>query len=374
MKPVLVRAGFDTVEYAVSGKIPEKFLHLVAEAKKKAIETRSPYPLRVDGVATLVQPGGGQGGFTYLLSTGPYGATIKFREIGSRDPFCAHVKLSAYGLATKGVKSLKAECDDFFRKINSVTNNENTRISRLDYAMDFYAPSLRIDADEFVTHAKRSKSENIERRRTGDRVDYVRIGSMPNLQLCVYDKHAQTRNKSDLVWQEIFSTALGRACPSASGNSWWRVEFRLGKEAIDQVAAPRLWGKVLAEGARAFQGASQRISWRLKMTDSNRSRWPLHPIWKIVELHLVEQFEHFSPIEISPQTKRQIAENYVAGLEAQCDGLVLTIAAAYEVQADGLENFVERHFRRLGQRLSERADIDDQLAARRERQVLLKGC
>ena len=371
MKPILFRAGFDTVEYAVSGRITELFLKHIADAKDKAIAARKPHPIQYKGLSMLVQPSGGQGGFTYLISTGPYGATIKFRDIGSNDPFCAHVKMSAYGLATKGIKKLKAECDDFFEKINSVLNKENTRISRLDYALDFYAPNLIVDANEFITHAKRSKSEQIERQLAGDRVTYLRIGKMPRMQLCVYDKYAQIQGKADLVWRDIYSQSIHDAGLDPKSRSWWRVEFRLGKNAIDKFVSPRLWDSVLNKAALAFQAAGRQISWRQPTEDTNRSRWSLHPIWGITLQHLRDDLEVFPPVEISEATKRQIAEDYLANLEAQCEGLVLTIAAAYDVQANAIEDFVKTHFMRVALRLSARLDIEDQIKARRERQLLL---
>lgn len=373
MSPTLVRVGFDTVEYVVDGRVPDAFLWTLANAKEKAQKARREQPIIYAGHPLLVYPSGGQGGFAYLISTGIYGAMIKFRDVGSNDTFCAHIKLSAYGLATKGLQTLKIECDTLLKSIGAVINWENTRIGRLDYALDFSAPDIILDSNNFITHANRSKKEFITEHSKGRDVATVTIGTMPRSQISIYDKLTQTNKKSDAIWQEIYSSALRSKNALSERSSWWRVELRLGKDAIDRFARPRLWSQVLASSASAFLNLSDEISWRSPTSDSNRSRWPRSPIWHMVQSHLVTDFGHFSPVEISEATKKKILNEHLAGLEAQSEGIVLTLAAMYGVDAEHLNKFVEAHFRKIGHRFSAREDIADQLTSRRERFALLRG-
>ena len=82
----LIRHGFDTIELAYRAAIPEKFLLALKEAKSRAVETRKPSPLESNGVRMLVEATGGQGGYTYRVDTGRFGAIWKIRDVGSRDP------------------------------------------------------------------------------------------------------------------------------------------------------------------------------------------------------------------------------------------------------------------------------------------------
>lgn len=367
----LIRAGFDTVEYSVQGAIPEAFLEQVEAAKVKAVATRKPTPFSYGDCSFLVYPNGGQGGFTYMISTGPYGAIIKMRGIGSKDDYCAHVKLSSIGLATKGLSKLKLECDVFFKEIKSVINKENTRVSRLDYALDFYAPNFILSADNIVTHAKRTKADTFERQTTGDKVGYLRVGKMPRAQVCIYNKWGEVSSTGKLAWQDIWSTSLKQAGLIPQTHHWWRIEFRLGKDAIDRLVKPRLWGRVFPAINNGFLDLADKISLRAKSGDSNRSRWPLDPIWASAIWHLQNEFESFAPVQISQETKKMIVENHLAGLEAQSDGLSLTIAAAYDVSQENLEGFIAKLASDSGARLMGRENIEEELKARKERQALL---
>ena len=230
MNATLIRAGFDTLEYAVPAKHRETLFKCLRLAKEQAMKTKKPYPACFEGNRFLVYPSGGQGGYTYLLSTGPFGALIKVKDRTSSDEWSTHVKLSAHGLATKGLVSMRAEANAFLRDLGARFDHENTRISRVDYAMDYFAPSLSIDLDQFVAHPRTIKDRLIETTSTGDEMHYYRIGKMPGRQVCIYNKSNAISRKRDFVWQDVLSTCANSYGLDPSYKGIWRVECRAGRD------------------------------------------------------------------------------------------------------------------------------------------------
>ncbi len=85
----------------------------------------------------------------------------------------------------------------------------------------------------------------------------------------------------------------------------WRVELRLGRTALRNRADIRGWGSFYARLQREMEQLSQDLSLHIPTGDSNRSRWPLHPLWRMVQDTIAERmFQHDA--RVPPEVVRQI--------------------------------------------------------------------
>ena len=373
----LLRSGFDTVELAYRAALPDAFLDALVKAKTQAVQSRKPHPIEYAGQTFLVEGTGGQGGYAYRISTGPYGAIMKFREKGSKDAWGAHVKLRAHGLATKGILKAKAEVDAFLTSVGGIFDPDDTRIGRADFALDYFAPNLALKASEFITHAKTHKNEIIEKAGNGDICNYLRIGKMPGKQICIYDKTKSITETRDKIWFSIFEKEKKKKGLKNKSekeiSDIWRIEFRAGREFLKKHLPLRRWDRFLAISNEIFLSLANAVAWRIPGSDTNRSRWALHPIWEDVVSHLTEMDPLAEGKPISPEVLKLLRDEYRAVLEAQIEGLLVTLAALEAVPVKKLDAFLENAFDKTSRAITTREDLSSDLESRADRIGVMFG-
>lgn len=367
--PTLIRSGFDTIELAYRASIPEAFLSALARAKAEAIEKRKTIPLTYNEFRFLVEATGGQGGFSYRVDTGPFGAIWKFRGLESKDSWSTHVKIKSHSLATRGIDQSKLDCDNFLRFIGANFDPDDARVGRADFAFDFYAPALEILPSEFVSHARTQKSEIIERVANGDQTNYIRIGKLPGKQVCIYNKSGAINEERDLIWTDILKSAAAEFGIQFGERTVdiWRIELRSGKKQIDKFLNPnRRWDLFDNQYKAIFKNITKSISWRLPQNDLNKTRWPLNPFWVAInnEIILMEFNRHF---HVSSEVIEAIKAEYLNQLASQLDGLFLTLAANNGVNKVSLDRFFRRQTDMINRRLKARPDVETELEERAER-------
>lgn len=368
-EPILIRSGFDTIELAYRASIPESFLIELARAKANAIEKRKAIPLVYNECEFLVEATGGQGGFSYRIDTGPFGAIWKFRGVESKDSWSTHVKIKSHSLATRGIDQSKLDCDNFLRFIGAHFDPDDARVGRADFAFDFYAPALEILPSEFVSHARTQKSEIIERIAIGDQTNYIRIGKLPGKQVCIYNKSGAINEKRDLIWTDILKSAAAEFGIQFDERTEdiWRIELRSGKKQIDKFLNPnRRWDLFDNQFQAIFKNITKSISWRLPQNDQNKTRWPLNPFWIAIdsEITRMEFNRHF---RVSREAIDTIKSEYLNQLTSQLDGLFLTLAANNGVNKLSLDRFFRRQSDIINRRIKTRPDVETELEERAER-------
>lgn len=173
-----------------------------------------------------------------------------------------------------------------FREILARVGTYETRpevVSRVDAAFDFVVPNPDFDSGHFV-----SRAEKDARWRENGAPQSFQFGK-GEIVARVYDKVAEIQQQSGKHWLfDIWGT----------NESVWRCEF--------QIRGPRLKeaGIATVEQLRAYLPALVRslaqdhTSLRIPSRDSNRSRWPVHPMWKgliAAAARLVEPPERVQP-------------------------------------------------------------------------------
>lgn len=148
------------------------------------------------------------------------------------------------------------------------------KVSRLDLFADFHGLGLVAESRwDFVCRAKRRKTFE-----DGEELETLYFGSGKPLMARLYNKTKEIAAKGTDWWPSVWGAAYRLGLPV------WRVEFQIERAYLNDVglsgspeqvldAAPRLWAKLTSEW----------LTLRLPTDDSNRSRWPVSPIWEFVQ-------------------------------------------------------------------------------------------
>lgn len=270
----LLLHGIDTLQCAYYLYSPEgsglDFAEIRA-LKEDMREARSQDPEKVSfGKQTfMLHPYGTSSGYPFLMSNEDF--KIEFGEFNS-PPFFVTFRNQA--LWRDSVDVLH---DKFLRWAESVgfVPLQPERISRIDCCFDYHLPTVDFETDHFVT---RSSKDSVFRE--DGKVQTLSFGR-GDVVLRVYDKVAEIKQQSSKVWfYELWGT----------DQDVWRIEWQVRKTVLRQ------FGIVTFEDLKHFQPdllrylVEDHTSLRIPDGDTNRSRWPLHPLWSDLR-ESVEQME-----------------------------------------------------------------------------------
>jgi hypothetical protein len=202
---------------------------------------------------------GGCKPYSYMLSNKAF--TLR---LGERvEPKC-YVQLRSEVLWTSGLETALSRLDGIWRQIGTTQKRPPT-VSRVDTAFDFAIGKPDFDIDCFTSRATKDATWR-ENRST----QTLHFGTS-DVVCRVYDKVAEIEQVSGKTWMfDIWGTREGV----------WRAEFQIrdgrlrkaGIATLDQLRA-HLPGLVK-------ELAERHTTLRRPSGDSNRSRWPLHPMWE----------------------------------------------------------------------------------------------
>ncbi|MBO6796952.1 hypothetical protein [Maricaulis sp.] len=344
--PILLHAGFDNFDLAYNTQIGADLQKVLAVAKVAAMEERRAQPVTFGGHTFMVEGHGGRGGYAYSVDTGELGANWWFKEPRTaRDPWGVRASSRALPLAVHGIEHVKQAMDQFLTDLGMTFEEVDRRISRLDYALDFLLPGFSIEPENFVSHARRTKSISGEfsQKQRGTVTNGILIGKMPNAEICIYDKRREVIDKRRPYWWEIWEKRASEAGVALSKDSEiWRFEFRAGRKAIDALLRRRTWEAFTRNPAHIFRKLAFQTRLAEPSSDTNRARWPNARIWDVCQRELERiSLDHDSDVDVS----RIIAELKAANLrtlEAQTVGLVLAQAAAYGLNEGDLPTVLKQ--------------------------------
>ena len=126
------------------------------------------------------------------------------------------------------------------------------------------------------------------------RVESVTIGKNPNLQVILYDKRAEVLATNKRWWWPIWEDALAaKGLPpldvaNRAASSIWRVEIRANKRHLKEKWEVSTWGHLLEKLPEVLAQALDDMHFTVPSADSNRARWPMHPLWELVRRELSE--------------------------------------------------------------------------------------
>lgn len=204
---------------------------------------------------------------------------------------------------------MRAEIDRTCAALGFLIGPEGVRIGRVDFAVDIFAPEFQLDPEAFVMHARtrrKSFSDLTEMQTHGPsgRFTSVTICKQPGRQVIVYDKREEVMAKGKIEWPIIWNRNLEKM-----GQPWldpsdirksqvWRVELRLGKKALRDRADIKGWASFYDGLQAEMDQLAQDMSLHVPSGDSNRSRWFLHPLWRVVQDTVANRlFDHEAEVD-----------------------------------------------------------------------------
>ena len=332
----VIYQNFDALEVSFQGAIPAHIRHSLFHAKKKAIATKAAAfaELGPKKLPVMVHETGAKGGYTYQFSTGLDGEIWLIADSSNVDFWNIRVRVRSLCIALNGYektkeKLLKILLRDLLAK--GPKDNERKpqeRISRVDYCIDFlilggFIPNYSNFVCCGTTKKRQIGDIPYDQNSTGQKIDTLMVGKMPNRQIVIYNKIKEITAKSKKYWFKIWGLN-----ETAIIGQIWRVEIRAGKKELNKWNLrsfsdfEKKIGNVITETLNAYKYTQPNFN------DSNQSRWPLAGIWKMaLEAIKGDLFAYFSKAQRNDVLK-EIQELAALRYEKYISGIVVGYTAA----------------------------------------------
>ena len=357
MDATILHSGFDGLKFTIQSVIPAELRSELASAKQHAKKTHSDCLLEF-GQITLNVTNKGARGFT--AHTGDHGAIWLFQD--PEDPIpnnpSVTVDFRAFGLATGGLEGAEQHFRDCMDAFGIKYVETQLRVTRADFAVDFLAPWFEPNREALVVPpgTKITEYTGVSETATvssGSRVIGLRAGAVANRQIAIYDKRAEVIQQNKLGWLTIWNAALkAKGMPPLDLNNRatsqvWRFEMRLGSKQLRNRFEMRNWQDVRNTIGNAFTDALSRIRYCHPTPDSNRTRWPVHNLWRQFENVIGNDLLHNCAGVLPSDVIHANRMAKMRELDAQLSGLFITRAAISDVSADDFDEFMEGHVEAL---------------------------
>jgi hypothetical protein len=260
-RPRLLLQGLDSlyVSYYVDTTTPTFDWDELAYEKEKVRQSKGKKFKELPfGTETLaLMPAGGHP-YTYVLRNQDF-----IIRLGERiNPAC-HVQFLSQGLWANGYQAQHARIVAWLNSVNLRRTRLET-ISRADWAFDYLLPVMDFGTPNIVSRAA-IEAVWMENKQ----VQTFQVGKGDTV-LRIYDKMAEVTQSSDKLW---FLKLWGVS------ESVWRVEVQARNERLKQAAIRTIQDLSDLGGDLLREVTSQHTTLRRVVGDTNRSRWPLHPLW-----------------------------------------------------------------------------------------------
>ena len=373
---ILIRTGFDGLDLAYNLNIPEDLAEALAEQRAIA-EAPDPFLglISRDSVSMIVHPTGAKGGYAYRCATelgGPWGETWFFkRRSALKDPWGVRVSCNALPLAVGGLAKVRQRIEATLAALGMTVKPGDEAIGRVDVACDILAPDFVADRDCVVAHGQTTikdiTPEMMQVVGRSGRVESITIGKNPNRQVVIYDKRAEVIAKDKGYWWPIWNDALARqGLPPLNpkdrdSSAVWRVELRAYKRHLKDTCGVTTWGDLRDKLPGILHAMLADIRYTQPSDDTNRARWPAHPIWDLARDAFSRDMTDLSSMVDPALIDDLLRARSDEVLRAQITSCLLARAALHKVPDSAVRTFASgtlgqlfRDWMRNPQRFEER--------------------
>ncbi len=330
--------AFQPTQKELDEALQQELDYLQGEAKHAETAVASDWSFQ--GCTLFAEPHGAGRQWRWLLSCRLLSLVI---ARGTFNDVIAQVRFSSeYLWREQWTGDALSKVHDFLMTIFG--EHLHLQVSSVDLCADLvgYDFALANYAQDFVSRARKQSviygpdEVNLDSRTPS----YLRFSSSASPISCrIYNKTQEITQKSRKIW---FYDLWKKGAAGPYGAAWdgvsdvWRVEFHLRRDFLHNLSTPienayglldqfrPLWQ--YAAGQLEADAESPGAGWlryTLPTEDSNRSRWPLHPAWVVVQSAFME------PVEpaLGPVVRQRIRQkNLERGLAAMI-GYSSTLAA-----------------------------------------------
>ncbi len=214
------------------------------------------------------------------------------------------VQFFSEALWRDGARALHERIIEFAKAIGAATLKPE-QIVRADWAFDFDLAAIDFDEDDFVSRAIKNNKW-----RKGHAVQTFGFG-VGEIVARIYDKVAEIDNASGKAW---FHDLWGQK------ENVWRVEFQVRGERLRQAGIRTIDDLEDLQGDLLKQLALAHTSLRRPNGDSNRARWPLHPLWQslVAAIDAMPQLglcRHYDPANSLEYRYRKMSQSLYGSLK-----------------------------------------------------------
>ena len=291
---ILLASGFDAMVRAHDLAFREGTVEALQIAKDRAAELGDGgegVSVTFGGETLQVAPHGAHGCRWFLTND-----DFSIKVASPTRPWPVVSEMRSAGLWEHGFNALAKRIDrvlgDLFEPAPS---GKPDTVARFDWCWDFYSPAFTAEMTpailgQLVAHAStrtRGQGEaGVSFWGKGDRLYTVTVGSKAGLQVQVYDKGREIREASGKtwlvdLWERVAGDAGYHPPNSHKIEHVWRIEARFG---ADFLKARRVRSIERLDAELPSLLAEALMTRRLcspMPSDTNRRRWPLHPLWQM---------------------------------------------------------------------------------------------
>ncbi|RLL49115.1 hypothetical protein D8Y20_13345 [Mariprofundus sp. EBB-1] len=255
--------GHDTVHCAyylqrTSGHGVDFEMLTLEKEKLRQSKMRDPKHINLGGMDFLLHGYGSSSGFPFVISNRDFNI-----QLGENNTPNFYVTFPSEALWRKSVYQLHAEFMEWASALG-YCEYKSESLSRVDFSFDYHVPEIDFDEDSFISLS----SKDSQYRQEGV-VQTFNIGK-GDIVLRVYNKIDEIEQKSEKVW---FFDLWNES------ENVWRIEWQVRKDKLRRFGIRTFSDLSQLEGDLLRYLATEHTTLRIKANDSNRSRWPLHPLW-----------------------------------------------------------------------------------------------
>lgn len=290
--------NFDSLHISFQGAVPEHIRKQLREAKEQAQKDKNAVPIKLGANKYIVSVGetGAKGGYTFVFNTEVDGETWLISDSSKTDQWNLKVSVRSLNLALRGYKKTKEKILDFlFNELEATIKRE--RISRFDYCVDFKTDKFELIPQHIFSHNKSKRSYNLSNdfviSGTARTFESVRIGTMPNRQIAIYNKTKEIIASKKNYWWNLWKIEKDEF-----KGQIWRIEIRAGKKELNSWGI-RKFEDLENKAGDVILSILNSIKYVIpNENDSNSSRWPNAPFWNdLIKIIKGDLFEYISNAE-----------------------------------------------------------------------------
>lgn len=288
----LILQGWDSYQETWNVEIPPELVQSLEERKAEAaaLDERGGQAIEISLGAELMQvsPAGSKGGVKWVLAHDDFMFLIR----SPLTEWCVSVRYLAAGIWEHGLDALRARALEAIAAAGvKLRGKDWQRTSRADWAFDIWSPAFTGEmrpalAEQVVAHSSTKNrgavgAVNASFVGRGGHLETLTIGSKGGLQVEVYDKCREITEASGKTWMIDLWEREGYCPPDEEFGDVWRLEVRMGGDFLKNrnirthEELMRCLPELLTEALM-----TRRLALGSE-TDSNRWRWPMHPLWTL---------------------------------------------------------------------------------------------
>jgi hypothetical protein len=330
-KMTILHTGFDGIDLAIKTTTPIELVNFLEEGKAAARDMPADTWGQYGELGIQSGQTGKRGGYAFTFRIDGFGAVWFAKKPKAKDPWGLFVSIGSRELALHGLSKTRENLATLCDALGFRIPRDGISINRVDFAVDILAPGFVLDPYAFLFHSRANRKaiaevETVETNGRSGRTTSVTIGKMPGRQVIVYDKREEVMKRRKHEWPLIWNANLEAAglppldLTDRDTSQIWRVELRLGKDALRKRHDIRGWGSLHEHLQKEMDQLAQDVTLRVPSSDSNRARWPLQSLWPVTQAAVATRlFAHEA--RVSPEAVREV------DLQAKREELLKLIAS-----------------------------------------------